>query len=453
MSHTLHIALGGKDNDDQKEIDRVAGTSKTVPVWTVPKRTQPGDRVVIHLAGVGLYAVADAASTTGPRRGWKNRYATALTNFRWISPPISIEDLKRRVPELKWANYPRSITTPTESVAKTLLRLIQKRTGSDLGGQPKRARIDSGKRLRDIRHDANAAAKALAALIPDERTRVRVAQTLAASIRCAHRQAPKSWVLTGWPGKVRLNVGQIAVADVDSSELRMYTVAGRSLRSHGYQKVEWGSYRAVDVPTEGWRVPLAGGPSTVKPLLERHRALIQVAAQAKRISPFKRAHSPAFVEAIGRLIGSTLPQPGYDQLDDEPQDLESATRACFGQPESNKKIERAAVNHVTKQLQSQGWHVISVEGEKCGFDLNCSRGKKQLHVEVKGVAGAPDRFILTANEMRTAESDRLFRLALVGRSLTSARTLESWTRRKLLRTFTLAPLQYFARRTLPTARS
>lgn len=124
---TLHIVIGGVGNDDKALIDREAGTSRRIKAWVAPKTVAVGDDVVVHIAGVGLYAMAKADSKPRPRSGWHNRYGVDLTGFTLIAPAVSIATLKRSLPELKWANYPRSITTPSVEVGNKLRQLIQGR--------------------------------------------------------------------------------------------------------------------------------------------------------------------------------------------------------------------------------------------------------------------------------------------------------------------------------------
>jgi hypothetical protein len=63
--------------------------------------------------------------------------------------------------------------------------------------------------------------------------------------------------------------------------------------------------------------------------------------------------------------------------------------------------------------------VRDVSATKCGYDLECRRGRVTLHVEVKGTRGADQKFILTRKEERTWKIDRHFTLALVTNVLSS----------------------------------
>jgi hypothetical protein len=304
--------------------------------------------------------------------------------------------------------------------------------------------------LRQIRYDASAAADSFAALIPQSNHRRAVAELLAASIRYAHRQAPSSWELTAWLDFIRLNVGQIAVLDVSATDLRVYGAKGPSLSAYGYRRTGFGHYRAVKASGECWRVPIHRVITLAKPLLALHRDLVREAADAKRVSPFKRSHSPGFVKALAQFTGSALPQPAYQRQWDEDipnvNDTDAVEEACFGSPASRREVEQAAVGIVTAHLTAKGWKVQSVERDRCGYDLHCSRRNKELHVEVKGTSGPPDKFIITSGEVRRAENDKEFVLVLVGQALQADPTLERWTGTDLLRSFELEPIQYFARR-------
>jgi hypothetical protein len=70
------------------------------------------------------------------------------------------------------------------------------------------------------------------------------------------------------------------------------------------------------------------------------------------------------------------------------------------------------VNLVSETYRREGWQVESVEQKRCGFDLLCVQGGVEAHVEVKGVAGAQRRFVITAGELRRAREDDRFVLAL-----------------------------------------
>lgn len=71
----------------------------------------------------------------------------------------------------------------------------------------------------------------------------------------------------------------------------------------------------------------------------------------------------------------------------------------FGDQQTNKMVEAAAVDHVIDSYRRQGWDLRSVENEKIGYDLLATRGALEEHLEVKGVRGADPCFIITVGEL------------------------------------------------------
>lgn len=51
----------------------------------------------------------------------------------------------------------------------------------------------------------------------------------------------------------------------------------------------------------------------------------------------------------------------------------SKSGAGYGDPETNRKVERAAVSFVTEWYEGRGWKVETVEAMKCGYDLSCTK--------------------------------------------------------------------------------
>jgi len=116
--------------------------------------------------------------------------------------------------------------------------------------------------------------------------------------------------------------------------------------------------------------------------------------------------------------------------------------AGFGDPETNKKVERAAVRAVRTYFEQRGFDVQSFEGGKVGFDLKCVQEKIVFHVEVKGIAGSVEAFSMTALEFKLAQSDPEFRLAVVVNALSKSREVRIYGRRDFRRNFEAVPLQY-----------
>jgi hypothetical protein len=123
----LHIVQGGISNGDKASLEKAARNKLNSPSWIAPKSVNIGDDVVIYISDFGFFATAKAMSTPKARKDWPNRYGCGLTSIRLIEPPISLEMIKRHTPSLRWAAYPRSITTPTAHVASRIRDLIGKR--------------------------------------------------------------------------------------------------------------------------------------------------------------------------------------------------------------------------------------------------------------------------------------------------------------------------------------
>ena len=117
----------------------------------------------------------------------------------------------------------------------------------------------------------------------------------------------------------------------------------------------------------------------------------------------------------------------------------------FGEPQSNRRVEKEAVDYVKRRLKRTGWTVSSVESERCGFDLTCAKEDKLMHLEVKGISGLGHTFIFTAKERAAAEHDSLFHLALVTSATSTKLKLSLMTGRQALLRFHILPLSYSCR--------
>jgi hypothetical protein len=124
---TLHIVQGGIENGDKNWLEKAARNNLDSPSWTVPKSVGIGDEVVIYVSGYGFYATAKIKTLSKPRSNWKHRYGAGLNFIKLIEPAISIGTIRRHIPELTWAVYPRSITTPPPAIATQIRRLISER--------------------------------------------------------------------------------------------------------------------------------------------------------------------------------------------------------------------------------------------------------------------------------------------------------------------------------------
>jgi hypothetical protein len=120
----LHIVQGGIENGDKKWLERAARNHWDAPTWIVPKSANVGDDVVIYVGHHGFFATARINSGPSRRSDWQNRYGARLGSIALVKPAISLGVILRYVPKLNWAKYPRSVTTPSPSIAAQIRELI-----------------------------------------------------------------------------------------------------------------------------------------------------------------------------------------------------------------------------------------------------------------------------------------------------------------------------------------
>lgn len=118
--------------------------------------------------------------------------------------------------------------------------------------------------------------------------------------------------------------------------------------------------------------------------------------------------------------------------------------AGFGDPETNRKVEKAAIKFVTNWYTARGWNVYSVEADKCGYDLRCRKGAIEENIEVKGIQGEGLSFIITAGEVRQAQDNPHFVISVVTSALSKHPKLHRYTGAEFIKDFDFAPLAYRA---------
>jgi hypothetical protein len=100
---------------------------------------------------------------------------------------------------------------------------------------------------------------------------------------------------------------------------------------------------------------------------------------------------------------------------------DSEVAAAFGDLETNRQIEKAAVALIIQDYRRQGWTVKSRERDRVGYDLECSRGALKELVEVKGRRGSSQQVIVTHGELREARSRANWILCIVTNAMTKPR--------------------------------
>jgi len=120
------------------------------------------------------------------------------------------------------------------------------------------------------------------------------------------------------------------------------------------------------------------------------------------------------------------------------------TGGGFGSVETNRRVEKAAIEFVSCHYEQDGWTVRSVEAQKAGYDLCCDRGNVQVHVEVKGTQGDDVCFIITAAEVRNAMIDRRHLTCVVTGALTAAPKIFTYSRDDFATQIRLEPIAFRA---------
>lgn len=88
--------------------------------------------------------------------------------------------------------------------------------------------------------------------------------------------------------------------------------------------------------------------------------------------------------------------------------------------EKRRKVEKAAIEQVTKEYSDRNFDVISVESENLGWDLEARYKKTELKLEVKGLSGREVSVMISPNEFKHMNSLKdSYRLCVVTESLSN----------------------------------
>jgi hypothetical protein len=168
--------------------------------------------------------------------------------------------------------------------------------------------------------------------------------------------------------------------------------------------------------------------------------ILHAGIAGRRDSVQKRRSKTLLTELLGTNSGTTPERPPIPAVH-RPQ---VPAGAGFGDSEQNRKVEEAAVHFVRKWYEKRRWQVTSVEAQRCGFDLLCTRNSEEHHVEVKGSTGSERRFIVTAGELRQVCNDGCFQLMLVTDALSEQPHSQRWSAQKFRDNFDFEPSRYWA---------
>lgn len=189
----LHIVQGGIQNGDRALLERLARGRQMTRSWVVPKSVVPDDEAVIYIRGYGFFATARAKSQAEPRSDWKNRYGADLDSISLIRPPVSLAAIRRHVPSLEWAKYPRSITTPPPGITDRIRALIIGRRKGEIDfddGFLAEANIDELRRVALLKAHGSLSPRKRAAVYRARSQAIRRYVLLRANGRCEGCLAP-----------------------------------------------------------------------------------------------------------------------------------------------------------------------------------------------------------------------------------------------------------------------
>ncbi len=148
---------------------------------------------------------------------------------------------------------------------------------------------------------------------------------------------------------------------------------------------------------------------------------------------------------IAKLKPIAVHNPDADSLPD-PSLNEADPLRGFGTPEQRKAVEEASEKKVIAHFKKQGYDCVNMTKIVCGYDFKFTKGRKELHVEVKGTSGAVQRFYLTRNEFKNGlEINPRWRLAIVTDALTKKAVVTVLEPHEVRKRFELEPLSYEGR--------
>ena len=321
-----------------------------------------------------------------PVAGKKGDYAyrAKTGHFKLIANPISLKDLQREFPRWAWLRYPRGKAIVPSQYADRLWKIVNQKKSN---------------------------AQSTVQILISGSTAVRV-KAMAATKRTAFHLAPK---LTAPGDKVLFYETHPVSAIFAIGEALSAT---KSTNSKWYQ-ARVGKVRLLDTP-----ITLAE-LRQMFPTWEWLRTVTMFAyvnsERANALLNRCKLKRTKFTEAMARIAGGG-----------------------FGDAKTNALVEQAAVRKVTGHLKTRGYKVVSRERERIGYDLDATKGRTELHVEVKGVSGLGMQFLITQGEVAKAASDPSFRLMVVTQACTANAKLEEFSGRDIGRVFELTPVSYFA---------
>ncbi|MBL1173450.1 MAG: DUF3883 domain-containing protein [Chloroflexi bacterium] len=324
--------------------------------------------------------------------------------------------------------------------------------------------------IRVNRESPADAQKIIDEFISNEADKHEILSFLSEAIILANNLNPKNWNLNldKDGGFVRLNVGQEYCIEI--FEGRISILALKEFIQEGLRESQLditfkgynGRKKILSSELDGVPDCLAKVPGSVACYVKNHdvkTALPYLREANKQFILFAnshttqrplmiQAHSTGFISYLSEYFQKYIPNPSYTGEVEFQENFVSESRnqrngAGFGNSETNRKVEQAAISFVTDEYKENGWIVKSVETEKCGFDLLCTKADKQECVEVKGIQGEFVSFIVTAGEVRQSQINKSFILCVVTSALIAPK-LHKFTAKEFNEQFSLETISYRA---------
>lgn len=145
-------------------------------------------------------------------------------------------------------------------------------------------------------------------------------ELFADSIDKAHIASPKSWGVTLFPNLIRLNVGMVEACFLSNEQIYL-TLLRDNLTEQTFQnkiltfnmydpKTKEGVYKSVP-GSLGCSFNVKYLSAVIELLLPAHNTLIQRAAQTRRHSKTKNAHSSGVLKYLRTELNRVIPDPLY----------------------------------------------------------------------------------------------------------------------------------------------
>ena len=341
MTGKLFIFIGGSDeqNGDYTLVYRLARRGG-IANWSSLKDAKPGDRALIYIQQPHSALIAKAhvlAEAKKTKPGDSYRYRAKTGRFEILPNQVSIRDLKRAFPRWAWLTQPRSKAIVPAQYADRLWKMVHAKSS-------------------DVQ-----------ILISNAGHGNKLLQEMAGTGRAGFWFVPK---LTAVGDTVLFYVEEPVSAIVAIGK----AVSAPKATTEKWYEAKVGKVRLLDVPIT----------------LEELRKMFPDWAWLRSVNMFAYVTRERAKDLLKRCeLKSSI----------SAADAAISSAAGFGDAKTNKLIERAAVRKVTRRLKRSGFKVRSRERDGVGYDLDATRGRTELHVEVKGVSGDVMQFPITRKEV------------------------------------------------------